>query len=248
MRPSSEDLQRFAVVVRAGSFAAAAVRLQTHSTYLGRVVARLEKQLGVRLLQRTTRSMALTDEGRLIFEHAERIERAVAEVVRIGEVVRGRPVGTLRITAGQEFGERAVNLWIASFLDQEPDVRVEVEFTNRVVELVGEGFDLAVRVGALPESDLVARRLGRVVYGTFAAPGLDISDVAVLRETSLVVSRQTYGRTGWRLEGPGGVEQVAGAVRYRASNHGAALAVAASGLGVTVAPVFMAREHVSAGR
>ena len=158
-------------VVTDGSFTTAADRLGTDKARISRIVSRMEKKLGAQLLTRSTRRLNVTEVGRDYFERAmciltaaEAAEAAVAQQSR-------EPKGLLKLTAGSEFGTMVVDEWIAAFLRMAPKVTVEAEYTNRLVDIIHEGFDVAIRVGALEDSGLSARKLGEVSYGLYAAPG-----------------------------------------------------------------------------
>ena len=162
-------LQAFVKVVQAGSFTRAADALHTQKARLSRVVSRLERELSVRLLERSTRSLSLTEAGREFFERAHAILASVDDARQAMQRIRGEPQGTLRLTCGVEFGLVAVSAWIADYLETYPQVQVDADYTNRVVDIVHEGYDLAVRVGPLSDSSLAARRLGSLEYGLYAA-------------------------------------------------------------------------------
>lgn len=163
------SLQAFVKVVQAGSFTRAADALQTQKARLSRVVSALERELSVRLLERSTRSLSLTEAGREFFERAHAILASVDDARHAMQRIRGEPQGTLRLTCGVEFGLVAVSGWIADYLAAFPQVQVEADYSNRVVDIVHEGYDLAVRVGPLSDSSLAARRLGLLDYGLFAS-------------------------------------------------------------------------------
>jgi len=165
------SLQTFVKVVQSGSFTRAAESLGTQKAVVSRVVTRLEHELGARLLERTTRSLSLTEVGREFFERAVGILGSVEDAQRAVQRTQGEPRGTLKLTCGVEFGMIAVSNWVSAYLQKFPQVRVDADFTGRIVDIVHEGFDLAIRVGALPDSTLAARRLGDLKYGLFAAPG-----------------------------------------------------------------------------
>jgi LysR family transcriptional regulator for bpeEF and oprC len=162
-------LQAFVKVVQTGSFTRAAEALQTQKARLSRMVSQLERELSVRLLERSTRSLSLTEAGREFFERAHTILASVDDARQAMQRVRGEPQGTLRLTCGVEFGLVAVSGWIADYLAAFPQVQVEADYSNRVVDIVHEGYDLAVRVGPLSDSSLAARRLGLLDYGLYAS-------------------------------------------------------------------------------
>ncbi len=150
----------FVRIVESGSLSAAADRLGTSPTSVVRSLSALEKSLGVRLLNRTTRRMALTDEGREYFERCRHLlaEVEAAEAVLLARQVQ--PAGRLVITAPVMFGRLHVAPVVTDFLAAFPEIRVELLLVDRVVDLINEGIDLAVRIGALPDSSLVAMPLG----------------------------------------------------------------------------------------
>jgi LysR family transcriptional regulator for bpeEF and oprC len=163
------ELNAFVKVVQAGSFTRAAESMSTQKAYLSRVVTQLEHKLGIRLLERTTRSLSLTEAGREVFERAVSILGAVDDVERVAQQTLAEPRGNLRITCGVEFGMIAVSRWITDYLGRYPSVTIESDFTGRIVDIVHEGFDLAIRIGPLSDSSLAARRLGDLTYGLFAS-------------------------------------------------------------------------------
>ncbi len=144
--------------------------LGTQKSHLSRLVSRLETRLGAQVLRRTTRSLTVTELGRELFERATGILSALDDTEAVVLAAQGRPTGILRLTCGQEFGLLALSRWIASYLERFPEVRVEADFTNRVADVVHEGFDVAIRVGALEDSGLSARKLGEVAYAFYASP------------------------------------------------------------------------------
>jgi LysR family transcriptional regulator for bpeEF and oprC len=164
-------LEAFVKVVQSGSFTRAAELLGTQKARLSRVVTRLEATLGARLLERTTRSLHLTDIGRAVFERAQGILAASEDLRQFTRSLQAAPSGTLRLTCGADFGVLAAHRWIATWQQQHPAVAVQVETTSRVIDLVHEGFDLAIRVGPLDDSRLAARRLGELRYGLYASAG-----------------------------------------------------------------------------
>jgi len=160
----------FVRIVEAGSLTAAADRLDTSLTSVVRTLAALEQQLGVRLLNRTTRRMALTDEGR---EYFERCRRLLAEVEEAETALTDRrltPTGRLAITAPVMFGRLHVAPVVTDFLAAYPQMRAELLLLDRVIDLLEEGIDLATRIGPLPDSSLVAIPLGATQRVVCASP------------------------------------------------------------------------------
>ena len=163
-----KDVLIFTQVVRSGSFTAAARELGIQKSSASRKVAELEERLGVRLLQRTTRSLRLTDEGRIYYEHCQRALAELEEAELALSGMRAEPRGLLRVTAPLSFG--FIGARVAAFLQAHAEVRVELVCTDRVVDLVEEGFDVAIRAGRLPDTSLIARRVGSLPRHLYASP------------------------------------------------------------------------------
>src|SRR5215468_8796544 len=167
--PDLNAMVVFAAVADTGSFTAAARYLAMPKSTVSRKVGELEKRLGARLIQRTTRRLSLTDIGRVYSEHCARIGREADEADLAIQQMQATPRGLLRITAPPSF--QTLGQIAAEFLKRYPDVRIEVVCTERHVDLVAEGFDVAVRVGPLTDSNLIARKLAEVKQVLVAAPG-----------------------------------------------------------------------------
>lgn len=243
------SLRAFVKVVQAGSFTRAAELLDTRKAHLSRVVSQLERELGVRLLERTTRSLSLTEIGREFLGRASGILDAVEDAQRTVQRARGEPGGTLRLTCGVEFGMIAVGGWIHRYLQRYPQVRVDADYTSRIVDIVHDGFDLAIRVGPLPDSTLAARRLGALRYGLYAAPahlarqGMpetpeDLHD----RETLAFIAGRRAA--AWRLVHGGQEHRVALRPRLRANSVFAVRDAAIAGLGIASLPHVVAADAV----
>jgi DNA-binding transcriptional LysR family regulator len=163
-------MQVFARVVEAGSLTAAASTLQVSGPSVVRSLAALERSLGVRLLQRTTRRSSLTDEGREYYERCKRILAEMDEAEALMSARRSTPKGKLRLTAPVTYGKLRVAPRVAEFIGRYPEVEVELLLLDRIVDLVEEGMDAAVRIGSLPDSTLVARPIDETHRVVCAAP------------------------------------------------------------------------------
>lgn len=241
-----DQLSTFVKVVQAGSFTRAAEVLGTEKAKVSRTVSRLEQRLGVRLLERTTRSLRLTEIGREILERSVTVLAAVEETERVAARVHDAPRGVLKLTCGVEFGLLAVNRWVGAYLTRYPDVAIEADYTNRLVDLVHEGFDLAIRVGELRDSTLAARRLGELRYGLFAAPGYlarfgTPRSVEALARHARVTFTGGIFRSGWRLTDARGTHVVEGTGRLAVNNSYAARDAATAGLGIALLPDAIGR-------
>lgn len=248
-----QDLAALVRIVQAGSFTRAADLGGSGKAQLSRALARLEARLGARLVERTTRALSLTEIGREVYERAVGILGAVDDVERVAQKAHGTPQGTLRLTCGVEFGLMAVGGWIADFLERHPAVVVEAEFSNRIVDLVHEGFDLAIRVGPPPEPQLAVRRLGVVDYLLCAAPGyLDRhgtpGTVAELSQHPRIAFNGGSHRGSWRLIGPEGSQQVDAPPRLLVNNGFAVRDAACAGLGIALLPRLLAEPPLVEGR
>lgn len=247
------SIRAFAKVVQTGSFTRAAEALNTHKAHLSRVIGQLERELGARLLERTTRSLSLTEVGREFHARAIAILAAVEDAQQAVAQSQGEPRGTLRLTCGVEFGMLAVSEWINRFLAQYPQMKVEAEITGRIVDVVHEGFDLAIRVGPLPDSTLAARRLGTLTYALYAAPdyltrrGTPRSPQDLSRHDVLVFTPGS-GSAGWQLVRAGDTHRVAVQPRFRATNSFAVRDAAASALGIALLPHLIGEPLVAEGR
>lgn len=160
-------LVAFVRTVDAGSFASAARLIGASPSAVSKSVARLEQRLGVRLLQRSTRTLSPTAEGAAYYERVAPHLRAIEEaedIVQVPENVRG----LLRVTVPTTFGRPLIAAWAGSFLDHYPDIKLELSVTDRRVDLIRESFDIAVRFGELQDTSLIGRSLGVLHYGDAA--------------------------------------------------------------------------------
>lgn len=246
------SLRAFVKVVQTGSFTRAAEALDTQKAHLSRVVSQLEQALGARLLERTTRSLSLTEIGREFYERAVGILAAVDDAQRAVQKAQGAPRGTLRLTCGVEFGMMAVGGWISRYLARHPQMRVDADFTSRVVDLVHEGFDLAVRIGPLADSTLAARRLGELAYGLYASPAY-LARNGVPAQPSELAGHATLAFAGgshqaaWTLSAAGRQERLSLQPRLKTNNVFAVRDAAIAGLGIAQLPVVVAAEAFAGG-
>jgi DNA-binding transcriptional LysR family regulator len=247
-------IEVFIAVNEAGSFAAAAARLRISPPAVTRAVSALEDRLGVRLLNRTTRSLSLTEAGSRYLESARRLvtEFETAERAAGGEAAT--PTGHLTVAASVTFGRMHVAPVLAEFLRAEPRVTASLLMADRVVNLVEEGIDVAVRIAALPESSLVARRIGETRRLLVASPGYIARRGAPARPEALRL-HDIIAFTGlmpareWRHLGEDGrADTVALAPRLEMNDAAAALAAAERGDGITVALCYMAAPLLADGR
>jgi len=173
MSPDADDLLLFARVAEAGSFSRAAERVQLPKSTVSRRIAALEKRLGERLLQRTTRKLVITDFGQGVLDHARALSDEVDAALAFALSRQARPSGRLRVSMPGDFASTALEQPLAGFIRDYPGVALELDLSPRRVDLIGENFDLAIRMGALPDDgQLAARRLATFTTGLYAAPSL----------------------------------------------------------------------------
>ncbi|NMO14223.1 LysR family transcriptional regulator [Pyxidicoccus fallax] len=165
-----EELAAFTAVVEANGFTAAARALRARKATLSQRVQELEERLGVSLLVRTTRSLRLTEEGRAYFEHARRSLAAARAAEDAVAQAKSKPSGLLRVTTSAAIAGMVLEPVVNPFLEKYPEVSIHLDTSVRRLNLVREGIDLALRVGPLDDSSLIARRLGRVSGGYYASP------------------------------------------------------------------------------
>jgi DNA-binding transcriptional LysR family regulator len=162
-------LLAFVRAVDAGSFAGAARMIGASPSAVSKSVARLEQRLGVRLLHRSTRTLSPTSEGAAYYEHVALHLRAIEEAEDFVQAP-GNVRGVLRVSVPTTFGRPLISAWAGSFLEQYPDIKLDLSVTDRRVDLIREGFDLAVRIGELEDTNLISRSLGALQYVLGASP------------------------------------------------------------------------------
>lgn len=165
-------MSTFVAIVDEGSLSAAADRLDRSPAAVVRTLAGLEKHLGVRLLNRSTRRIALTDEGREYLQHSRHILAEIEAVEFRLDSCRADPAGKLRITAPETFGRLHLSPLLNQWLKQNPGMSAELALNDRIVDVIEEGFDLALRIGHLGDSSLVARAVGSTPFVVCASPAL----------------------------------------------------------------------------
>jgi len=247
-----DEIRAFAAVADARSFTQGARKLDVSSAQVSKLVARLENRLGARLLNRTTRDVSLTDTGLAYLERArDLLERF--EILETSVRDQRGPSGLLKVSAPVSFGKGQLVPALLDFATEHPAVSLEVAFADRIVNLVEEGFDVAVRIGHLTDSSLVAKRLAAVRMVTCAAPGylqaagmpMTLEDMA-LHEAVL----DSNGRdpTVWRFGPHGDVREVRVHGRLKFNGAEACVAAAVAGFGVVRTPAFAAADDLRAGR
>lgn len=242
----------FVEVVREEGFTAAARKLNMSKSHVSKQIDRLEEHLGVRLLDRTTRNVSPTELGGIYFDHCLRILADIDEAERAVTDLQASPSGLLRLSAPLTFGMQYLNEAVLDFLEQWPDLDVDIHYSDARVDLIEDGFDLAVRIGALEDSNLFARRLAPIQLGLVASPAYlerfgQPEHPRELRQHSCLLYRYQATGTSWRLQGPDGETIVRVEGRIAANNGQALVDAARRGLGIALAPDFIAFEAIHTG-
>jgi DNA-binding transcriptional LysR family regulator len=242
------DVLAFVRVVETGAFSRAAERMGMAKSILSRRVARLEKQLGARLLTRSAQGAQPTEVGQAYFERAANIlaELEAAEEV-VAEAVT-QVAGPVRLSAPLSFGVLHLAPALAEFARDHPRVELDISFDDRPVDLIGGGFDLAVRIGSLPDSSLVARRIAPVRKVPVASPAYLAASGRPEHPRDL--GRHDillYANEQWRFRVGGRWEHVRGKPRLRADNGEMLRSAAEAGLGICILPSFIAAPAFEAG-
>ena len=250
----------FLAAARLGSFSKAGRQLQLAPSSVSRQISQLEDSLGARLFTRTTRNLTLTGAGELLATHAQRI---LSELDEVRDAVRdfdALPRGVLRTTAPVAFGRVHVAPAILAFLQRYPEISVEFGHTDRMVDLIEEGIDVAIRIGRLPDSSLVARRLAPMRRRIYAAPeylerhgrpnvpqDLERLDCLTFRLNEAGAIWR-HGADEWQLEGPAGTFEVPVRGPLKASSADVLVRAAVAGFGLILVLDWLVDHHVAAGR
>lgn len=246
------EMRVFAQVVDSGGFSAAARVLELNTSAVSRHVSRLEAHLGGRLLQRTTRSLALTELGREVYAACTRMLGSAREIHALAGSYSARPNGLIRVTAPVVFGQ----LWLApklpAFLDRYPDVDVRLTLVDRTVDLIEEGVDLAIRIARELAPGLAARTLCPMEYVLVASPaylarhGLPATPEALAGHRCSHLGYGPFGEA-WTLKRGGASVRVTVPARLTINNSAALLAMVEAGGGIGLVPDFTARAALAAG-
>lgn len=241
----------FVKVVQAGSFSGAARQLGLPTSTVSTRVARLEKRLGVTLLQRTTRRLRLTEVGALFFQHAEAGLGHMLEAEAAVSVSTGEPTGTLRVTAPADLGDEILVALLTRLRHAHPKIAVELVLTDRAVDLVAEGVDVAIRAGALRDSTLIAKQVGVTCWAPLASP-------AYLRAAPPLANPQqlgehaclqfaALGKEQWTLSNATGSVTVPVAGRVIVNDVRVIRRLALKGEGIALLPTYLCQADCQAG-
>ncbi|BCA30361.1 MULTISPECIES: LysR substrate-binding domain-containing protein [Pseudomonadaceae] len=243
-----EGLDEFIAVAETGQFTAAAQRIGLSSSQVSRQIARLEERLQTRLFYRSTRKVALTEAGQTFLQHCQRLVDARDEAMRAISDLTGEPKGLLRMTCAVAYGERFIVPLVNAFMARHPQLRVDIELSNRPLDLVHEGLDLAIRLGRLQDSRLVATRLAPRVMYLCAAPSYlerygrphSLSELA--RHNCLVGSSDQ-----WTFQQDGKEQSLRVQGNWRCNSGQAVLDATLRGFGLCQLPDYYVLDHLKSG-
>ena len=243
----------FARVVEAGSFAEAARRMATSRSAISKAVAKLEKELGARLLNRTTRYLSLTEIGASVSEHCTRMLSEAEQARKLVDSLTTAPRGLLRVSASVAFGTLHIAPALAVFLSRYPEIRIDLTITDRWVDLAEEGYDVAIRVTGAPPSNWVARKLAPVrrklcaTPGYFDQRGVPQSPADLVHHNCLDYTRS--GEQGhWRFTGPDGDISVPVTGPLHVDDDEALSQAVLGGLGIGLLPTFIIGKDLQSGK
>jgi len=254
MQDRYEDLKTFVAVVEAEGFSGAAIRLGVVKSAVSRRISELEDRLGTQLLVRSTRSMSVTEAGALLYERALRLlddlHDAEAEVASGSAALRGR----LRVAGPMSFGVMCLAPLAAEFAAQHPDLAVELDLNDRIVNIVNEGFDLAIRISRLKDSSLVARSIASIEHTVCASPayvaqnGTPRTPHDLASHRGLAYSNLDDGAY-WSFRDPGSGAAFSADVRstFRVNNGAALREAAVQGHGIAYLPHFIVAQAIARG-
>jgi DNA-binding transcriptional LysR family regulator len=244
-------MRMFTEVVDSGSFSAAGRRLGLAASSVARAIGALENQLGVRLLNRTTRKLGLTEAGRLYHERSRRILAEVEEARLSVTQLEAAPRGTLRLNVPVVFGRLHIAPALPDFLALHPALRVDLAMTDAFVDLVEEGVDLAIRIGELEDSSLIARRLAPNRRVLCASPaylerhGIPTSPDELSEHNCLMYKQQN--RSVWRLRDDSRIHEIRVSGSLLANNADVLHTAALGGVGLTLLPIWLVGRDIQRG-
>jgi DNA-binding transcriptional LysR family regulator len=245
-------MQLFVRIVESGSFSAVARELGMIQPTVSKQMTALEEQLGVRLLNRTTRRLSMTDAGREYFERCQRILDEVQEMETEVAGLQNRPSGTLRVNTPVAFGNVHMLPLVLAFRRKYPGVAIDLSLDDRFVDLVQEGIDVAIRFGDLGDSQLVARHVGSSASVCVASPAYlsahgTPQTPSELREHECITYSYLFSNE-WPFDGPDGPRSIKVQGDFRANSGMTIRAAALEGAGIASIPAFLIREDIETGR
>ncbi|WP_257255146.1 MULTISPECIES: LysR family transcriptional regulator [unclassified Endozoicomonas] len=244
------DLMVFATVVERGSFTQAAEVMNTPKSNISRKITRLESQLGVRLLERSTRTLHLTEIGQRYYTYCKRIKEEYEAAGSAVESMLEKPQGRLRVCTSLGVGQALLGDHLAHYCQCYPEVELDLSLTNRRVDLIEEGYDLAFRIGDLPDSGLVARKLCSIRLRLYAAPGFakqNIKTPSDLLEHPLMLMSAKERSPDWHLFCADETATLRFEPTVRCDDFSMLMRMSIKGLGITELPEYMAKRELAKG-
>jgi DNA-binding transcriptional LysR family regulator len=248
------DMMVFAEVVEQGGFTAAGEVLGRPKSNVSRAVSRLEASLEVQLLERTTRSQTLTEIGRIYYEHCLRIREELVSATNSIETLSETPRGRLRVSASVSVGQYLIARHLANFIETFPEVKVDLRMSNRRVDLIDEGFDVVIRVGESPDSNLVSRLLCSQELPLYAAPDYLASASQTIDEPQDLLAHRCLfmnaasERPVWKLQRNDDIEELEFMPAFACDDFSVLRRIAQNGGGIAQLPDYVAEEAVRAGQ
>ena len=244
-----DGISEFVYVAETTSFTRAAKKLNISTAHVSRRITALEQRLNVKLLYRTTRKVSLTQEGQLFYQHCRSVLDGIEEAERVVTNLQQKPQGHIKLTAPVTYGEQKILPLVNDFIQQHSEVQVSAYLSNQKVDMVEQGFDLAIRLGKLADSTLMAKKLGSRTNYLCASPqylekyGMPHS-LSELNDHSCLLGTLDYWR--FKVAGKEKTVKVKGSVRY---NNGTGLTDAAlKGLGIVQLPDYYVKDFIAQGR
>lgn len=248
-----ENMNAFVRVVEAGSISAAADRMDVAKSVVSRRLKELEEHLGVELFHRTTRQMNLTDSGRAFYQQSVRILADILEAEHATSQFHGALKGNLKVAVPLSFGLMHLGPAITDFLQTHPDIEFDLDFNDRQVDLLAEGFDLAIRIASLPDSSLIARRLAPIQAVMCASPaylermGTPQTPEQLVKHRCLVYNLISNS-DNWNVHDTAGQSIKTRIIPYLKASNGEFLRDAAvDGLGIVLLPAFIVYREIERG-
>jgi len=253
-QPLLEDLRLFCLVVRNRSFVATATELGVSPAYVSKRIATLESTLKTKLLHRTTRRVAVTDDGTSIYEWSQRILEDVDQMTEMVQTTKTTPRGLLRICTSSGFGRNRVGPALSQLAKQYPSMEIQFELLDRPVDLIGEGFDLDIRVGTVTDPGLIARRIATNYRILTAAPsyvaryGQPSSFPDLANHQCIVIRERDQTSSVWRMTGPSGPVSMKVSGPFSTNNGEVAHKWAIDGHGILLRSIWDVKASLDADK
>ena len=242
----------FVAVIKAGSFTAAADTLGRSTSYISKEITRLENRLGSRLLNRTTRTISLTDAGRAYFERCDQIVIDAENAERSINQLQDTPRGLLRVNAPSSFSQKKLMHLLPAFLNVYPEIQLEVEFNDRIIDVVAEAYDVVIRVGQHKDSSLVARLISESRSVTVASPGYikqhgEPKLASELTQHHCIAYSLLPAPTNWEFKKEDKISHVSIKPRILCNTAELEVSMAKQGIGITRLPLFCCEDEIKTG-